>query len=165
MSILQTRAVGTPSSVGVGTEWYGPKCVRSLVICSFLTTCKFLQYALDDITRRAGRLLGKNQIHSSSAERLVSEWGLILFPLVLFSICERRCSGENALLEIFLSTSHIAGNRFNKCLIPPLGLSISKMKYNLTCLRLFYNLGAPLGLDIYEALNGLYTQRHKYRYF
>lgn len=64
------------------------ECAKSLVICSFATACKLSSYGLDDTTRRAERLLGKSQTYLSSAGRLVSAWGQILFPIVLIPVGE-----------------------------------------------------------------------------
>lgn len=49
-----------------------------------------------------------------------------------FSTYGGRCSGENALLEIFLSKNHIAGSKVNKHLISLLDSSMRKMKHNLS---------------------------------
>lgn len=76
------------------------------------------------------------------------------FTSPCFSTCGGRFSGKNTFLEIFLSKNHIAGKRLSEHLILPLGLSMSKMKHNLACLRLLYNLGAEVRL-VYVALNGL----------
>lgn len=72
-----------------------------------------------------------------------------------------RFSDKYVLLDIFLSKNHIAGKRLSEHLILPLGLSISKMKHNLACLRLLYNLGVKVRL-VYVVLNGLTDQRPKY---
>lgn len=74
-----------------------------------------------------GGWLGKNRTYLSSVRRLTGGGGLLCSLLLLY--LWREWLGENVLLEIFLSKSHIIGKSFGGYKISFLDLS---MKHNLS---------------------------------
>lgn len=134
---MQTREVASSSLMGAETECWAPRTCEKLGHLALCDNLQILIILLDDITSRAERLLGQNLMYLSSIGRQVSGWNVLKFSTISAPMGQglREVGGvpvKMQLLEIFLPKTHIAEKRFSKHLVPFLGLSMSKMKYNLS---------------------------------